>query len=270
MPLVQKIPQSIPGLNPFRREPLLVDGSCYLFDFSYQPECWVGGNPTTGSEANNIANLEVDPIIPLGTLAYNGYPINETAGKGLTSVTDEAGIFDDEGRFNSQVYNGGNPHDWCISIWFRWGDAVPWLNNTYWLTWGGRLEYMSIGPNGGLRFNGTIPSGFTGNPGNTNEGELVQAVISSSQYWTQTPVHGKSLLADYSNGKPVMSALPASGIQVRRWLNFPDENETTLYRIYLEDLTVSGRTTEQVMDLDWSVVTGAHPGIPARPYVDTP
>lgn len=262
MPLVQQIPQAISGLNKFRKEPLLTDGSCFLFDFSYQPECWAGGNPTANAQVNNIAADEIDPIIPLGTVSDYGDCV-ETAGKGLQSTRDEEIILNDDNRFTSQIWNGGAPHDWCLVVWYRWQEVSSWSSNTYFINFGGRLGYMSFGPTG-FRFNG-VTSGInpTGNPTGVGNGELMQLVISNTQSWSWTPSTGKNLTHTYN--KPMLS-LPSTGVRIERILNWPDQNPATVYRAYLEDLTISGRTPEQVMDADFNVVSNLNP----RPFVATP
>ena len=241
------------SLPIIRNDALLSKGSLFLFDPSHS----MGGFNGTASQTvvPNIAWKEASALMPGETaetlsgkvflnLAPGEIMVERTAKKGVhilnslvNQTTDRNWNIWPSGKILNYMVQNGSAHKFYVSLWmkrtrkglgpagsvfhlFRNPVGSMFIAPDEGLNGNGRMNFRTVNTNGGVepfvRFSNTDINGVTGSP------DLLQL--------------GAGMLSSYS------------GNTYRN-----KQNSVILYRAYIEDLTVSGRTYAEVDALDYAL-----------------
>lgn len=273
-----KIPVTLsnPGVEIFKNDPILTPGSLWLFDA--RRSFRTAAIPTTGAKLDNIAYNEAKTLIPAGTEDTLAGALTFAAGTGMTlertgkgglhqifspsAVGAGVGVEIQAADLIKQYMINNAAHGWYMSIWHRvtrnplsaaqgggtqhnygaikrnaWSTAHLGMNytqNTALFGWSGFTGGRGVAD--GLIVNGT----------STTIPRVARLAISylaktTGPFWQSNtgvtpvpPTTPSELLLGSTNGR-LHPSNAAAGVGSR-----------IVYRYYLEDLTVSGRTPAEV------------------------
>lgn len=277
-------------LPRYADDQIITTGSLLLVDPMHEADPWAAGVPLNGTRLPNIAaaqakqlvgsSMEVRPQFMIGGAGLDAaYTKIERTGKGgLHGIISQTTVAVDRGfrlAFPAAIldYMQNNPtHDWYASIWYKTTRTTGATadSSTPFISGKGAASSASSGYDYAFRSRITRPNASSD-------------TLGVRPGFTGTDVLGNMLRTTGSNG--YSGTLPATDAQagsVAQWghtaggllhgqsnsvlNNFPS---FVLYRMYLEDLQVSGRTYAQVDALDLSLYTKAMETAGGRYYSDT-
>lgn len=255
-----------------RTDPVLTDGSLLLITPSHDTTPWISGVPAQGYEAPNLAEQEVRQLIPSGSInpvfEYSGDlsgamgTFERTAKGGLHCITTQSGsMLADNGLSIAlpfplmQYILENNDHEFYFSHWRRITrealttspDGAKTLTHVGRSTVDGRLFFIThtdgqqspiAATRTGYRTTGlnAVGNGYTSISGPCGDTTATDASTDYAASGTRAIAQFGSV-GPQNNYAPVVPALQS-------WV---------LYRIYMEDLTVSGRTFAEVDAIDFAL-----------------
>lgn len=282
MALIVTIPNTTftdPGVSPLRVDPMLVYGSLWLVDPTYPGDAWGSGVPATGAAINNVA---ADAAAELTGSAPSALDLTFNKQNQLTGVN--GGVErTSKGGLHGYIQQSTTPNAYMSAgVWLPAAlEAYLEANLTHTL-------YFSMWH----RITRTVdPSQTRGPFAHINYGDpdsTLMAMTQQQDYPLAAPeLEGKTTTNQGSLGAS-FRAIATNDITgsftglndkkpwvVGRWGPFTDSIGTLyspshiLYRIYAEDLTVSGRTYAQVAAIDQQEYTREVLTAGGRYYGDT-
>lgn len=240
-----------------RNDALLSKGSLFLFDPSHS----LGGFEGTASQTliPNVAWQEASALMPGETaeslagkvflnLAPSEIMVERTAKKGVHIVNslekqtaDRNWNIWPSGKILNYMLENGEKHRFYVSLWLKRTRKGPGPAGSVFHLFRNPVGNMFIAPDEGL--NGIGRLNFRTE--NTNGG-----VVPFNRF-TNTDINGVT-------GKPDLFQLGAGMLSAYSGATYRNkQNSIILYRAYIEDLTVSGRTYEEVDALDYALYQSA-------------
>lgn len=260
MSRVLKLPGTTISAAPVLADPILTNGSLVLIDPAHPASAWAAGVPASGSTIPNLANTQAAALIgsPANLTFVNGFTsadgVVQRSGKGglhvaVSRTTDVLNHLVGINLGNAlKAYLEAHPtNDLYLSWWGKYTRAADTTTADVAFVAAVRAEsdggkWVGVGqyaPTGAL--SAQPPSGTRrlGIRGTTTADGTFQSV-GGTDFGSQTVVDVRLL----AHG-PISSAWLHKAPSVLTW------------RVYLEDLTVSGRTYADVDAMDWAAFQAA-------------
>lgn len=257
------------GTQKLYRDAIVVKGSLFCFDFS-NSGCVRNGDLTTvrdlASESKQeigISDIVSFDITDRGTVpslnGKKGYPIVDLGSYSATAYDSGLNIFGiDEYLFTNQ------PEKMIVTIWVG-NSNLSGVTSQEWMKAGNRENFRAVGPaQTSLNF---AASSLTNEP-LPNIKQLTverQGVDLPNKIYINGKYVGEGsedarLFLENTNGNPfsIGAKSPIANTNI------------VLYRIFMEDLTVSGRSALEVVQKDYNYVNALHEfaGIEPRPFAN--
>lgn len=257
------------GTQKLYRDAIVVKGSLFCFDFS-NAGCVRNDDLTTvrdlASESKQeigISDIVSFDVTDRGTVpslnGKKGYPIVDLGSYSANAYDSGLNVFGiDDYLFNNQ------PEKMIVTIWVGRGEIANPTSNE-WIKAGNRENFRVIGPQS--------TSMYLTATSLVNESLLSIKQLSVERQGVGLPnkiyINGKYvgegsadavLFSESTNGNPLSIGAKSPGTNTN----------IVLYRAFMEDLTVSGRSALEVVQKDYNYVNALHEfaGIEPRPFAN--
>lgn len=258
------------GTQKLYRDVIVEKGTLFCFDFS-------NGGCVSNDDLTTVRDLALESKQELGIV--NDVSFNVTDRGTVPDLTDKKGYpMVDLGSYSANSYDSGlNVYGIDEYLFEQQPSKVVW---TLWLSYDSvfgatSVRYMMAGNTGNFYAQGSFNVSM-----NFNASSIITHPISSNSVQLSVERQGNGLPNKiYINGKYVEDGSMDAGVFLENINNNPfsigvktpiTSSGAILYRTFMEDLTVSGRSALEVVQKDYNYVNalGEFAGIEPRPYAN--